>query len=278
MPSPQYRYWLLTIPENDWSPSDVLQKEVKYCKGQLEVGNETGYRHWQVVYHTQVMTYTRLKKILPSSAHIMHTRSEAAEQYVWKEETKVEGSEFEKGKKSTKRNSSADWEEIRTLAQSGNLDNIPADIYVRSYSNLKRIKLDHEKPTQRGKVDVHLYLGPSGTGKSYAAWANMGTEDTYTKIPTTKWWDGYRGETKVIMDEFRGQVSIALLLRWLDPAGYPLTLETKGGGAVAKFTKIILTSNLPPEEWYPDLDYATLQALKRRLTIIEFNEVYNKDL
>jgi len=121
-----------------------------------------------------------------------------------------------------------------------------------------------------------LFLGPSGTGKSHAAFGAFGTEaPAYSKIPTTKWWDGYQGEENVIIDEFRGAVSIALLLRWLDPAGYPLTLEVKGGGCVAKFKNVILTSNLHPLEWYPELDNATKQALLRRIEITEFNTVYS---
>lgn len=140
---------------------------------------------------------------------------------------------------------------------------------------MKKIKSDHEKPKTRGKVKVRLFLGPSGTGKTFQAWTELGYENTYSKIPTTKWWDGYQGEEKVIIDEFRGQVSVGLLLRWLDPAGYPLSLETKGGHTVAAYTNIILTSNQHPRDWYPDLDVATQEALQRRIEIVHFNEKYN---
>lgn len=125
-------------------------------------------------------------------------------------------------------------------------------------------------------MQVRLFYGPSGTGKSHKAHAVFSAEKTYFKVPTTKWWDGYQGETQVIIDEFRGAVSIALLLRWLDPAGYPLMLETKGGGTVARFNDIIITSNLHPLQWYPELDAATKDALMRRIDIIEFNTVYSE--
>lgn len=148
------------------------------------------------------------------------------------------------------------------------------DIY-RYYGNLKRIKNDYERPKARGKTEVRLFLGPSGTGKTHRAWEEFGREGTYSKIPTTKWWCGYQGEEKVIVDEFRGQVSLGLLLRWLDPAGYPLSLETKGGSCNAQFTRIVLTSNIHPNMWYPDADAASMCALLRRITIIEMNEKYN---
>lgn len=138
---------------------------------------------------------------------------------------------------------------------------------------MKKIKIDHEKPTSRGEVKVRLFLGPSGTGKTFRAWNELGYENTYSKIPTTKWWDGYSGESNVLIDEFRGQVSIGLLLRWLDPAGYPLTLEQKGAQCSACFTNVVLTSNQHPDYWYPDLDSVTKTALLRRIEIIEINEL-----
>lgn len=36
-------------------------------------------------------------------------------------------------------------------------------------------------------------------------------------------------------------------------------------------TTIWITSNLSPDQWYPDLDAETLSALKRRLNITHFN-------
>lgn len=50
---------------------------------------------------------------------------------MWKEDTRVEGTQFEIGQRAFKRNSEADWETVRAKAQAGNLEEIPADIYVR---------------------------------------------------------------------------------------------------------------------------------------------------
>jgi len=44
----QARYWLLTIPKNDWNRPESLHANVQYIRGQQERGNDTGYEHWQV--------------------------------------------------------------------------------------------------------------------------------------------------------------------------------------------------------------------------------------
>lgn len=275
MPSLQYRYWLLTIPVQHFNPDDELNSEIQYIKGQKEIGAQTGYEHWQLLVHSRKkMTVSGMSRIFAHS-NIEPSRSKAAEDYVWKEDTRVEGSQFEKGSPIFNRNKKHDWDRIKDLAKEGRMEEVPSDIFLRFYPTLKRIKTDHEQPCMRGPVEVRLFLGPTGTGKTYRAWDEFGVEDTYSKIATTKWWDGYKGQEKVIIDEFRGIVSIGTLLRWLDPAGYPLSLEIKGGQINAKFNKVIMTSNIHPELWYPELDRASKDALLRRIKIIEINEIYN---
>jgi len=144
------------------------------------------------------------------------------------------------------------------------LDAIPSDIFVRYYSALRRISADYLKPTGIVKSVTVLY-GQTGTGKSHRAWTAF--PDAYAKDPRTKWWSGYRGEASVIIDEFRGGIDISHLLRWLDK--YPVQVETKGGSTALKVKQVVITSNLHPIRWYPDLDRDTTEALFRRMNIVE---------
>lgn len=116
-----------------------------------------------------------------------------------------------------------------------------------------------------------VYVGPTGTGKSHRAWKEAGYA-AYSKCPRTKWWSSYQNQENVVIDEFRGVVDISHLLRWLDR--YPVHVETKGSSVPLCAKRFWLTSNLLPEYWYPDLDYVTLQALMRRLTVVQMNDVY----
>jgi len=148
----------------------------------------------------------------------------------------------------------------------GDLSRVPSDVYVRHYGNLRRITTDHLKP-QAMERTVFVFWGKTGTGKSRRAWDEAGW-DAYPKDPQSKFWDGYKGQEHVVMDEFRGTISISHILRWLDR--YPVNVEIKGSSTTLQAKTIWITSNLHPTNWYPDLDIQTLNALLRRLTIIDF--------
>lgn len=85
--------------------------------------------------------------------------------------------------------------------------------------------MDFANPVLRDVQEVIVLWGPSGTGKSKWAFDNIG-EDYYIKAPLTKWWDGYRAQESVLIDEFRGVVAISHMLKWLDR--YPCAVEKKG--------------------------------------------------
>lgn len=151
-------------------------------------------------------------------------------------------------------------------AKAGRLDNIPGDILVRCYSNLRRIAADNMEPCAIERT-INVFWGKTGTGKSRRAWDEAGLQ-AFPKDPRTKFWDGYHGQPHVVIDEFRGGIDISHILRWLDR--YPVIIEIKGSSTVLKATTIWITSNLNPIYWYPDLDNETREALLRRLTITEF--------
>jgi len=178
----------------------------------------------------------------------------------------VDGTRFENGTKPFNRSSATDWATVKSAAQRGILDDIPPDVYVRCYNQLKRIACDHLEPVAIERT-VYCFWGATGTGKSRRAWAEAGLQ-AYPKDPRSKFWDGYRGQESVIIDEFRGGIDISHLLRWLDR--YPVIVEIKGSSTTLAAKTIWITSNKDPREWYPDLDEETKQALLRRMTIVYF--------
>lgn len=261
MPAQQARYFLLTIPVHDFMP--YLPPGVAYIKGQLEQG-AGGFVHWQIlVSFPKKVTCSKVKELFGRSTHVEITRSEAANDYVWKEDSRI-GHQFELGKLSLKRNSEKDWDLIRANAEQGKFSEIPSDVFIRCYSSLKRIHVDSLKPTPSEK-EVFVFWGRTGTGKSRRAWEEA-TFSAFPKDPCTKWWCGYSGHENVVIDEFRGQIGISHLLRWLDR--YPTIVESKGSNCVLAATRFWITSNLSPDDWYPDLDQETKLALRRRFTLV----------
>lgn len=264
MPIAQARYWLLTIPQHAFTP--YLPPSAKYIRGQLERGNDTGYLHWQVlvIFGTK-LRLAAVKSCFGTNVHAEPSRSSAADEYVWKDDTRIDGTQFELGARPIQRGKPEDWDRVKTDALRGRLDDIPSDIFVRYYGNLKRIAVDNCEPLAIEREVVVLW-GPTGVGKSRRAWEQAGI-NAYPKDPRSKFWDGYRGQQHVVIDEFRGDIDIAHLLRWFDR--YPVIVEVKGSSVVLAATKIWITSNLSPRDWYPTLDDATRAALMRRLNVIE---------
>lgn len=225
-----------------------------------------GFRHWQLVVAFKAkLRLGGVKRVFGERAHCEPTRSKAAIDYVHKDETAVPDTRFTLGAIPMGRSTSNDWEAIREACKRGQLDDIPGDIYVRHYGNVKRIATDHMRPDPIQRT-IHVYWGATGVGKSRRAWEEAGM-DAFPKDPRTKFWDGYSGQEHVVIDEFRGGIDIAHILRWFDR--YPVVVEVKGSSVVLKAKKIWITSNLPPTLWYPDLDDATKEALFRRLDVTE---------
>lgn len=234
------------------------------------MGEATGYRHWQLLVvlsrKGSVRTMQGLFEKSGQAGHYELSRSDAAERYVWKDETAVAGTRFEVGQRPFNRNSASDWDRIWELSVEGKLLEIPSQIRVQHFGNICRIGTRFARGVGMDRA-AFAYWGPSGTGKSRRAWAEAGVQ-AYPKDPRTKWWDGYTGQEHVVIDEFRGGIDIAHLLRWLDR--YPVLVETKGGSVPLRATTFWITSNLSPEQWYPELDGDTFAALSRRINTTHF--------
>lgn len=133
----QARYWILTIPHAYYIP--YRPPGVAYIRGQLESGEQQGYLHWQLLATFERKTRLGgVKSLFGDQCHAEPSRSDAADEYVWKEETRVMGTQFELGERPFKRNNSKDWERVWNHATTGRMADIPADIRVMHYGNLRR--------------------------------------------------------------------------------------------------------------------------------------------
>ncbi len=107
---------------------------------------------------------------------------------------------------------------------------------------------------------ITVLWGPTGTGKSHAALARACSASNIGQVyylPTPMrggplWADGYHGQTDVILEDFSGSINYRMLLRMLDH--YPLSVPIKGGFVPWIPTRIWITSNQHPKDWYPILD------------------------
>lgn len=262
------KFFSITISAKStvFAPS-VLPTGITYLCGQLE-NSDTNYLHWQLYAIAEKKQRISFISKIFRSAHIEFTRSGAIKDYVSKKRTSIDDTYFAIGDPPTfvGKQRGYDWDAIRNAAIVGDLSSIPSQPFICYYNSLNNIAKDHLKPSCCEKT-VHVYWGTTGSGKSRRAW-DEATFDAYPKDPNTKYWDGYSGQSNVVIDEFRGKIDISHMLRWLDR--YPVLVEKKFGAISLKATNIWITSNLHPSKWYCDLDSETISALVRRLNIIEF--------
>lgn len=272
-------YWIATIAyDNDLDMKLLYELNcvdvggfIVFAKGQHEVGAE-GFHHWQLyVIVDKKKSLSQMKEIHPT-AHWELSRSESVEDYVWKEETAVAGTRFEYGKKPFKRNAKTDWDSVWALAEKGEMSEIPAGIKIQHYFKLKAIRYDSIEPIRRPNVEVDYYWGATGTGKSHAA--DTKYPDAYWKISSNKWWDGYKGEDTVIIDELSTEcIGITKLLTWFDK--YKCRVEVKNGTVGLRATKFIITSNLSLDELLRDEKCEHKLAVKRKFKETQFLIRYN---
>lgn len=268
MPAIKGRFWIATLPIAHYPNQPTLSDGIMWMRGQREQG-AGGLEHWQfcIAFNSCDTTLAQAKSYFVPQIHLEKTRSVAAHDYVWKDETAVPGTRFEVGQLPLRRNNKRDWDTILANAKNGEFDEIPSDVYVQHYSKIRRIAVDNSINIWRGPITANIYWGQSGTGKSRRAWFEGG-HDAYIKDPCTKWWDGYKGQETVIIDEFTGLIKIEHVLRWLDR--YPCNVEIKGATVPLRATKFFLTSNKDPNDWFPEASQDQVAALRRRCNITHF--------
>lgn len=160
----------------------------------------------------------------------------------------------------------SDLEEIKQkLDEGASLKNIADDYFsdfIRYHSGLSKYKglVEKEKTKTFRKLTVIVHEGPTGTGKTRTA-----MEQATYKIEGShlNWWDGYDGDTTILIDEFANQIPITEMLNILD--GYQLRLPIKGGFTYANWSTVFITTNLSFEEWYPNAHPEHKKALRRRI-------------
>lgn len=245
-----------------------LHPSIQYCIGQREVSDaEDPYEHFHyAICFKQQKRIVTIKKIFPFWNFKPITDIDGAIVYVTKLENRVPDSLIELGDKPTVRSSARDWDAIKEKAKAGDLDSIDSSVFVGHYNNLKRIRSDYVTPPRRDNVTFHIFWGLTGSGKSFRAYseATQDEETPYFKSSSNKWWDGYRGEQNVVVDEFEGKISVDHILRWVN--WMPCLVETKGGTIPLRAVNFWFTSNINPLSWWKELPKSQEEAFSRRIT------------
>lgn len=159
-----------------------------------------------------------------------------------------------------------DLEDIKEAVEEG----MRASEFARKKARGLQAALAYERMYAMMKLDicsreanrVTWIWGLSGLGKTRWVEDQFPMQDIYRK-PPGKWWDNYRGEPVILMDDFRPTwFSFDELLRILDR--YPLQVQYKGGSCYLQPAQIFITHTLSPEDAYSGLG-EDLRQLTRRI-------------
>lgn len=270
--SPQARNWVFTVNNYEFVPNElpihasyvVMGKE----KGELGTPHLQGFAQFCKPVRRCVIQKWCKKKCW---ANPMAKRSSptSARTYCVKDGDFVELGEFKERKQGTRMDLLQLYEDAR------NPDNTYLDIaennptayvkYWKAVEVIKRLPVKDPPPAERD-MKIELYYGYPGTGKTRLAFQE--NDDIY-RIPLGKdvWFDGYVGQRTLLLDEFSGQMPLNVLLQLLDK--YAFQVRVKGSFVWMHATKVIITTNKDPGEWYDYSERARKRlALRRRFTCI----------
>ena len=135
---------------------------------------------------------------------------------------------------------------------------------VGSIYKAKMILSQELAPYNHDSLRGQWYYGPPGSGKSRKAREDF--PDAYLKAQN-KWWDGYAGQTAVILDDMDTDCLGHYLKIWGDR--YACTGEIKGGTVHLRHQTFIITSNFRIEELFKDKPLF-IEAIQRRFHTTNF--------
>lgn len=88
-------------------------------------------------------------------------------------------------------------------------------------------------------------------------------------------WIGYKGEKKVILDEFGGHTMPPLLFQRVADK-YKLWLPIKGGQIPCNIRDLHICSNYLPSGWWSEKTKVNLEAVHRRIVEVHWHYEYKK--
>lgn len=277
----QSRGWCLTINNPNKEDMDKLEMlsvkdTVLYLSAQLEVG-VLNTQHIQAYIEWRSPLRFSVVKNMFSRAHIENRCGTPFEAFEYclklvgrsKDYWSVTSESVPKISYSKK----LDWYELcRQISTLYEFKKRYEYLYIKNQKYIHTYYLDVFRAPVKRDLEVIVLFGNSGIGKT--SYVYDLEEDLYVK-DHTQWWDGYLGQSVVLIDEYSGQWPIEYLLKVLQ--GFRMHLQVKGGYVPALYTKVYIASNFSFKDWYPFLPLVQFSALSRRISKFLTRENYLSD-
>lgn len=271
---------------------------IRLLSYQLETA-DTGKVHLQVYLETYgPLSRGQVKKMLnDNQLHIeprggprynayMYTKKEDnpwwhANFPQWKDHgARIPGTEHKQiGYFSTRQGERTDIQRVVDAVEAGKTESEIADMCPREFikfgAGINRLLAVRARKLRNkyNPVKVIVRYGDTRSQKTRKALDEFGYEKVFS--PTWNgskfWWDGYEGEKVIQINEIdKMDISINAFQRLTDD--YIQLIEYKGGVTASNWDTIILTSNVPPNEWFNHYEGCTekqVESVIERIDIVE---------
>ena len=155
-------------------------------------------------------------------------------------------------------------------------DNPKLAFRIREIETLRQAILEEKYSAENRALEVTDLYGASGTGKTRGIFEK---HDRKSICRITDYgsrngvrFDAYHCQDVLVLEEFHSQIPISAMLNYLDI--YPLTLPARYTDRTACYTKVYITSNIPLEEQYRDIQRYQMETwrafLRRVQNVIEY--------
>lgn len=155
-------------------------------------------------------------------------------------------------------------------------DNPKLAFRIREIETLRQAILEEKYSAENRALEVTYLYGASGTGKTRGIFEK---HDRKSICRITDYggrngvrFDAYHCQDVLVLEEFHSQILISAMLNYLDI--YPLTLPARYTDRIACYTKVYITSNIPLEEQYRDIQRYQMETwrafLRRVQNVIEY--------
>lgn len=155
-------------------------------------------------------------------------------------------------------------------------DNPKLAFRIREIETLRQAILEEKYSAENQALEVTYLYGASGTGKTRGIFEK---HDRKSICRITDYggrngvrFDAYHCQDVLVLEEFHSQIPISAMLNYLDI--YPLTLPARYTDRIACYTKVYITSNIPLEEQYRDIQRYQMETwrafLRRVQNVIEY--------
>ena len=155
-------------------------------------------------------------------------------------------------------------------------DNPDRFYHYREIETVRQSILEDTYSTTMRQVEVTYLFGASGTGKTRGIFERHNPKSicriTDYGGKNGVRFDSYRGQEVLVFEEFHSQIPISAMLNYLDI--YPIMLPARYNDRVACYTTVYLTSNIPLEAQYQEIQRYQLETwyafLRRIHNVIEY--------